>query len=238
MSITSVSSTRFKMPKMIEEIILTTLYACTLSGNLYHAYSLARDILLKKMDHQLSWNFFALMMQNSDENRYTRFLLRLQKSCTNDNLQLAIANTAITSLNTKFAMMQLVSLMQKSQSPYKFLLMTAIFIQFHYKKIVPLNRKYIMQIIYGFVLSYANTRSKEAQHEVDYNLGRLYQTFGLKHLAVKYYKKVLEFDNKFTEAYPDIVGLKREAAFNLHLIYKDSENYVAARNILMKYIRI
>lgn len=93
-----------------------------------------------------------------------------------------------------------------------------------------------MQIIYAFILSYSNTRSKEATQEIEYNLGRLYHQYGLIHIAKIHYEKVLQYTDKNIEKYPHILDLKREAAFNLHLIYKDSRNYAAARNLLMKYI--
>ncbi|KAF5290494.1 hypothetical protein FQA39_LY03598 [Lamprigera yunnana] len=86
-------------------------------------------------------------------------------------------------------------------------------------------------------LKYSTMRSRDAYEEIYYNLGRVYQQFGVVHLAKHYYQLVLDYENPLTEKYPNL-SLKREAAYNLHIIYKNGKNYTAARNLLMKYIRI
>lgn len=50
--------------------------------------------------------------------------------------------------------------------------------------------------------------------------------------------QVFKVQNEFVDAHPDYLDLKKEAAYNLHLIYKTSGNFVAARQVLWKYIVI
>lgn len=83
---------------------------------------------------------------------------------------------------------------------------------------------------------YANTRGIQALHEVKYNLGRMFHAFGMVHIAETYYMQVLEYDSPLIQQYPDILSLKMEAAFNLHLIYRDSGNLEAARQVLSNHL--
>jgi len=55
--------------------------------------------------------------------------------------------------------------------------------------------------------------------EVEYNFGRAFQQLGLHSLAVKHYERVLEIAEKKIRTNPDDVGLAREAAYNLSIIF-------------------
>lgn len=50
--------------------------------------------------------------------------------------------------------------------------------------------------------------------------------------------QVFKVQNKYLEQYPEYLDLKQEAAYNLHIIYKSSGNFEAARRILFKYVVI
>lgn len=69
-------------------------------------------------------------------------------------------------------------------------------------------------------------------------MGRMFHAFGMVHLAEGYYMEVLNYNSPLIEQYPDILDLKREAAYNLHLIYKDSGNFEAARQVLVNHLVI
>lgn len=69
--------------------------------------------------------------------------------------------------------------------------------------------------------------------ESTYNLGRAAHQLGMKALAVEFYKKALEvepLDRKF--------DLRREIAYNLILIYKESGAIPLARDVMKKYLTI
>lgn len=82
--------------------------------------------------------------------------------------------------------------------------------------------------------------------EALYNLARAYQHVGLITIAATYYEKVLaihqkdypipKLPNDGTEVTSDLkpgyCDLRREAAYNLHLIYKSSGSVDLARQVL------
>ena len=65
---------------------------------------------------------------------------------------------------------------------------------------------------------------------------------GLVHISCQYYKKVLftEPDNSITKSkeVSELADLKKEAAFNLSLIYRNSDNPNLALYYIRKYCTI
>lgn len=100
------------------------------------------------------------------------------------------------------------------------------------------NKKQLTTTTLALFTHYANKRGAQALNEVKYNLGRLFHFFGMVHIAEVYYLEVLNYTNPLIEKHPDILDLKKEAAYNLHLIYRDSGNIRAARDVLVKHIVI
>lgn len=117
--------------------------------------------------------------------------------------------------------------------------MTAVsMLQYYQRKVEKENKKTIAESITYLFYNYSKLRTKDAEQEVYYNFGRMFQQLGVMYMAEHYYRKVLKVSNRYIEIYPEIVCLKREAAYNLHLIYRNSGNLVQARNILYEYIVI
>lgn len=92
------------------------------------------------------------------------------------------------------------------------------------------------QILQGFKylyqyheLRYASYTDIEKQ-EADYNIGRAFHLLGLFTPAVKYYNKVL---NDFEDS-----KLKKHAAYNLILIYNESENFEFSNVLMDRYLSI
>lgn len=100
------------------------------------------------------------------------------------------------------------------------------------------NRKELTATALALFTQYANRRGIQALHEVKYNLGRMFHAFGMVHIAEIYYLDVLNYNSPLIEQYPHILDLKMEAAYNLHLIYKDSGNLEAARQIISNHLVI
>lgn len=96
------------------------------------------------------------------------------------------------------------------------------------------NRQF--QILQGlkYLYQYHEQRLKYysdvERQEADYNIGRAYHLLGLFTPAVKYYNKVLNI-------YDDI-KLKRHAAYNLTLIYNESENFNLSNDLMERYLSI
>lgn len=120
-------------------------------------------------------------------------------------------------------------------------------------------------IMQGFAFLYKYQRLAKGNQESNYNLARAYHHVGLLQLAVNYYEKVLNHSEKdhpmvqlaheaadillatvvpLKEAPPaagQYVGhcdLRREAAYNLHLIYKKSGALHLARQMLIDHCQI
>ena len=80
--------------------------------------------------------------------------------------------------------------------------------------------------------------------ESNYNLGRAAHHLGLVHIAVQYYKSCLHCDDTLGSEAPlgrlpcPQQGLKREAAFNLSLIYRSTGAEHLARQLLRQYVSI
>ncbi|KMZ60000.1 putative Transcription factor [Zostera marina] len=100
----------------------------------------------------------------------------------------------------------------------------------------------------GFLFQYL--RICNESQEALYNIARAFQHVGLVTLAVSYYEKVLEMEvddypipkllasNSQQPTVPGYCNLRREAAFNLHLIYMKSGSVDLARHILKTYCTI
>ncbi|ESQ35030.1 hypothetical protein EUTSA_v10006758mg [Eutrema salsugineum] len=98
----------------------------------------------------------------------------------------------------------------------------------------------------GFAFLYNNLRICSNSQEALYNVARAYQHVGLVTLAASYYEKVLavyekeyqmpklpnEDPNVAEERKPVNCDLRKEAAHNLHLIYKHSGAFDLARQVL------
>ncbi|KAL1224087.1 hypothetical protein V5N11_031233 [Cardamine amara subsp. amara] len=98
----------------------------------------------------------------------------------------------------------------------------------------------------GFAFLYNNLRICSNSQEALYNVARAYQHVGLVTLAASYYEKVLaiyekeypmpklpnEDPNVVEDRKPVNCDLRKEAAHNLHLIYKHSGAFDLARQVL------
>lgn len=101
-----------------------------------------------------------------------------------------------------------------------------------------INKEKVTRTAVALFFKYSKMRSKDAYEEIYYNIGRMFHHLGLEHIAQQFYKKVLEYDNSEIVSKYQNLTLKREAAYNLHILYKDSGNFIEARNVLLKYVRI
>ncbi|KAJ8972676.1 hypothetical protein NQ317_001696 [Molorchus minor] len=129
---------------------------------------------------------------------------------------------------------------KKTKSAYSGFVLGILFLQLYSqnKRTDRSKKKLIAETVTYLFLNYSKLRGQDVEQEVFYNLGRMYQQLGVMYLAEYYYKKVFKVHNELLEKYPEIMSLNREAAYNLHIIYKNSGNFVAARKVLMEHIVI
>jgi general transcription factor 3C polypeptide 3 (transcription factor C subunit 4) len=84
---------------------------------------------------------------------------------------------------------------------------------------------------FAFLFKYKQL-SKHNQESV-YNLARAFHHLNLTHFAVRLYEQVLNWETEENENH-----LKKEAAYNLSLIYRASGNESLSRKLLQEYIII
>lgn len=215
---------------------MLTYLSCIYNSDYFHGYSIIRDMLVHHLDNNLAWNWFTLIMQTPDDVRHSRFLDRY-----NDMKWASIieANYCVTAGNYMPALAYFMKQYKVNESSYSAFMIGIVMLQLYNQRTLDKKKKKsVAETVSYLFLNYAKKRTQNARHEIYYNLGRMYQQLGVNYLAVQYYQKVLNYTNEIINEYSDIMCLKREAAFNLHVIYRNSGNFIAARNIVMKYIEI
>lgn len=170
--------------------------------------------------------------------RHVRFLSHYSSKFPLTAKEIISANNNLSIGNYIEALNFFVREHKKTGSVYSAFMVGVAMLQYYQRKLEKENKKTVAETITYLFFHYSKLRTKDAEQEVYYNFGRMYHQLGVMYLAEHYYRKVLKVENRFIEMYPEIVCLRREAAFNLHLIYKNSGNFTEARNILYEYIII
>ncbi|XP_059608474.1 general transcription factor 3C polypeptide 3 [Phlebotomus argentipes] len=234
-TLAALTSKRFQ--SHIKDIGFMCLLACLLNRDTLIGYYIVKEFLMKNLHEARAWNLFNVMNNNSDEVRANRFLQRLLNRHGNEldpRTSVLRANYWLASGTYKYALNDYMSLYMKTKNPMNALLVGVTFLQLGSQKFG--NRPMYLKQGITFMDEYVKKREPEAAHEVWYNMGRFYQQIGIHHVAVSYYKKVLQHTSDMIRQHPHIVDLKRATAYNLHLIYKESRNYDLARFYLYNYI--
>ncbi|CAH0563537.1 unnamed protein product [Brassicogethes aeneus] len=226
--------------KFTDEIFLSAFYSCMLKGDIFHGYTTIRDIILKhnyqNIKNNLAWNWFNVILQKPEDCRYIRFLERLQNKFSAPTIKVIEANYNISVGNYMTCLTFFMQEYKRSKTSFSALMLGIIILQLYSQKYNKHRKKLFAETATYLFMNYKKSRTKSAEQEVFYNLGRMYQQLGITYLAEHYYNRVLYVENSLLEQYPDILCLKREAAFNLHIIYKNAGNFIAARNVLIKNI--
>lgn len=231
-------SKRFQ--KHFTEIYLIACFACLANRDYNHGYFMAKEILLRNYQNNEIWNVYSLMLKLLDDPRnFSRFLeySMAQKKFPLRTKEPILGNYYCTNANYSECLRYFLK-EYKTCSYGVFMIAMCTLQQYCQRTKNQENKKSMLETVTQLFFKYAKIRSKHAKQEAYYNLGRMYQQIGLFYLAEIYYKKVLTVQNELLDQHPDILGLKEESAYNLHLIYKSSGNFEAARKILFQYIVI
>lgn len=99
------------------------------------------------------------------------------------------------------------------------------------------NRHHMILTAMTFFQQYVKFRAdngarSENRAEIEYNRGRAMHHVGLVHLAEQHYRNVLEYDGQQEGGW----GMKREAAWNLALIYTTSGSSNLVKELYEKYL--
>lgn len=239
-SITALSSRRMSNPYG-REIYFLSLISTIFNRDDNFAYILIKDYVVKNLRNVRIWNLFNVVLQFTESShRYSRFLTRLfiRSDGEVDEWPKALrANYCFSSGTYKYALNDYIRIYKQTKSPLISMLIGITYASIAQQKFTTKKQMLIAQAV-SFLLNYGKLREPEAWHEIQYNLGRLYQQFGVNHIASFHYKKVLDYTNPLIERNPNYLDLKRQAAYNLHMIYRKAGNLVMARKILHEHLVI
>ncbi|VEN35038.1 unnamed protein product [Callosobruchus maculatus] len=229
------SSKRFI--RYYHQLLILALYSCIYNNDRYHAITIVKYLLLKNSNNNLLWNLLNHIVATTQDFRHIRLIER-RLSHERLNYHLMLANNQIPFGNSLVAINIYTKEFKKNNnSPFYALLLGIACLQhYFYTGVDKAKRKLLAELISYLFHHYGKLRTRQADQEVFFNLGRLYQQLGVSYLAEYYYKKVFEVSNEMLDKYPDALDLKRHAAYNLHLLYRHSGNMIAARKVLYEYI--
>lgn len=104
------------------------------------------------------------------------------------------------------------------------------------------NRHAFVVQAFAFLYHYYDIQKKKNAYEANYNLARAYHLLGINHLALHYYEQVLTCTPAFVLDDPELEQwnskLKREAAFNLSIMYRSQNNPILAKQVLREHLTI
>lgn len=224
---------------ILKECEFLCLLACFYNGDEYYGYNFARDHILRHLTYPRAWNLFNLIIQRADDVRHNRFVMRLMARVATEHPALIVlhANNCLVSGTYKYALSEYTSVFKnKPCAPIAFFIGITLF-QMACQKFSAKKHSLVTQGL-SFFCQYEKLRGEMAAQEIHYNFGRAFHQLGLLPAAIHHYKKALKCTSSLAEQYPHLLDLKREAAFNLHLIYIHSGNFELARTYIENYIVI
>ncbi|XP_011298657.1 general transcription factor 3C polypeptide 3 isoform X2 [Fopius arisanus] len=230
---TALTSKRFE-PKT-PHIIYVSLLSCIYNNDSYYAFNLARDLVRDRKNENL-WNLLNIVIQRADDTRHNRFIMRLLgREDIFNYLHVLHANNCLVSGTYKYALNDYVSLFKDGPSAMLALLIAVTFVQMSCQKFSGKKPRLVTQA-FAFFKKYRDMRGKDMRQESNYNIARALHQLGLVASAAQFYKLVLEGERSDIIRDNEKLDLKREAAFNLHLIYMNSGNTELARIYLEAFI--
>ncbi|XP_071869331.1 general transcription factor 3C polypeptide 3 [Bombus fervidus] len=232
----ALTSKRFE--KRNSHIMFLCLLSCIYNNDSYHGYNIVRQ-LIRVCQEPNSWNLLNIIVQKAEDCRHNRFIMRLLgREDVFSYLHIMHANNCLISGTYKYALNDYISLFKVVPSALLALLIGVTLLQMACQKFSAKKNQLVSQAI-AFLKKYSQLRNEDGEQETYYNMGRAFHQIGLLPAAVQFYKLVLDKDpGDLVKKNSYLLDLRKEAAFNLHLIYLQSENYLLARMYLENYITI
>ncbi|XP_046387081.1 general transcription factor 3C polypeptide 3 [Ischnura elegans] len=153
-------------------------------------------------------------------------------------LALIHAHNCLISGTYKYALFEYTTLYRNNKSPLVPLLISFSLLHMACQKFTVKKHSLVVQAMALFS-EYSKLRHADYRQEVHYNLGRMMHQLGLYPYAIFHYKKALNYDAPVpenTSSHTPTLDLKREIAYNLHLIYRRTGAQELARAVLEEYI--
>ncbi|XP_025995766.2 general transcription factor 3C polypeptide 3 isoform X1 [Solenopsis invicta] len=232
---TALTSKRFKTRN--SHIIFLCLVSCIHNKDSFYGYNIVREFV-RVCQRSNTWNLLNIIIQRAEDLRHNRFIMRLLGRDVFSYLHIMHANNCLVSGTYKYALNGYMSLFKVSPSALLALLIGVTQLQMACQKMSAKKNQLVIQAL-AFFKKYMQLRGKEGQQESYYNVARAFHQIGLLPSAIHFYKLVLKEDpGDLVKQHANLLDLRKEAAFNLHLIYLQSENHLLARMYLENYITI
>lgn len=235
----AMSSKRFH--NYIREVDFIGVIACLFNHEETYGYNKVREFLTSDKDKPRFWNLFNAIIHVTQDCRYYRFVTRIFEKNTSLNVPptvyMIVANYNLMSNSYKHAMNHYDEIYKRFPSPLIALILSILYIQIAIQRYTSKKQQLIIQGM-NYLQIYKETREPAAEAEVLYNTGRFYHQIGQISVAKEYYEKALQVSNELINEHKELLDLRMEIAYNLHIIYKQSGNRVMARKILYDNIVI
>jgi len=225
-----------KKAEMVKDVEFLCLLASFYNGDSYHAYNCVRELVVKNPKNARVWNLFNLVVHRADDVRHNRFLMRLM-SKNPDNVALGVLNghNCLVAGTYKYSLGEYMSAFKQNPSdPLVVLMLGLTFTHMACQKFSAKKHSLVVQAC-AFLNQYLKLRGP--CQESYYNLGRAMHQLGLLPAGLYYYKRALDVPAAVADA-GQMLDLRREAAFNISLIYQSSGAEDLARMYVQKYIII
>lgn len=208
--------------------------SCLYSNDSYNGYNVLRVMIINDLHNMNIWNCFNAIVQNPEDSRIIRFIIRLlARFQMSNSLHIMHGNNCLLAGTYKYALSEYTTTFKQEKTPLLAFMIAVTLVQMACQKNTAKKHSLVVQS-HAFLTVYQKMRGEDLQHEVYYNFGRACHQLGLFPLAIHYYKKVLRFDSRLLRVKTrNTLDLKREAAFNLSLCYKSS----GAKNLALMYLR-
>ncbi|KAK2171464.1 hypothetical protein NP493_1062g00073 [Ridgeia piscesae] len=224
-------------PDKCQEVDFICMTACLLNNNAQCAYSFIKELCIKELECNRAWNLFCQIITISQDIRHNRFCLRLMMK-QQDHLALGILNghNAMVAGTYKHALGEYVAAFrQLPDDPLLSLCIGITYIHMACQKFATSKHELTTQAC-AFLNQYLELRG-ECQESL-YNVGRAMHQIGLLHAAIDYYQRALALPPAVTSEHQEIFDLRKEIAFNLTLIYQQSNSHQLANLIRQQYLVI
>ena len=222
----------------VETLDYYALICCYLSQNSTYTYPLIKALLVRYLSNNQVWNLFCpIMMRLYQDLRHNRFCIRLFIK-NPEHLALAYFNghNAMMSGSYKHALAEYVGILkQHSEDSFAAFSIVLAFVHLACQKFTS-NRHSIVVQLCAFLDLYLELRG-ECQESL-YNVGRTFHQLGLVHNAVHFYKKALQCNQSIIGDTNNLYDLRRETAYNLSLIYKNSGANDLALQLLKRHFTV
>ncbi|EZA58406.1 hypothetical protein DMN91_006341 [Ooceraea biroi] len=234
-SFTALTSKRFQ--KRNSHIIFLCLISCIHNKDSFYGYNIVREFV-RVCQRSNTWNLLNIIIQRAEDLRHNRFIMRLLgREDVFSYLHIMHANNCLVSGTYKYALNGYISLFKVAPSALLALLIGVTQLQMACQKMSAKKNQLVIQAL-AFFKKYMQLRAN-GQQETYYNMARAFHQIGLLPSAIHFYKLVLDEDpGDLVKQHANLLDLRKEAAFNLHLIYLQSENYLLARMYLENYITV